>query len=430
MLEVISRFIVGFVTHLIDSYIFTKIEKNIEFKLDKKTVLVLIIFSMVDCFMERYYGMWIRTIISNINTVILLTILYRKSIVKTVIFSVMTLLVYALGELMVSLTVISVMKINPAALEQMSLNYILNIVIFILYYSVCSAKWFRKLVSFIMGWMKDNEILNSIVIGVVTYLCVTSLIYPLTFSDLADEETFFFVLFLLGTMILVSGFFKQKSDNNKLQTDYDLTNEYLQAYEKALGKKNREEHEHMNQLVIIRDMAHKSNHRLINYVNGLIGEKEEANNSDYLKKLKNIPEGGLKGFIHCKIEKMQENKIEVYVNISEKLSKKSIWKEMDNSLKDVSMSLGVYLDNAMEAARESKKKYVVIEANYEKGNVIFEISNTYKEIREDAKTTKGVGRGQGLLLVRDIIDKNKRLNSEKEICGGYYVQRLIYSLNK
>ena len=60
----------------------------------------------------------------------------------------------------------------------------------------------------------------------------------------------------------------------------------------------------------------------------------------------------------------------------------------------------------------------------------FNISNTYKGKIEIEKigtgyTTKGNGRGYGLRLVNDIIEKQKELSIEKELDDRYYTTKLI-----
>ena len=92
--------------------------------------------------------------------------------------------------------------------------------------------------------------------------------------------------------------------------------------------------------------------------------------------------------------------------------------------------MGVYLDNAKEAAMIADKKYVVIQIMLEK-YIEFTISNTYKEVTNIDKidkigfTTKGKGHGYGLPLVKDILSKNANYKQTREFSGQFYVQKLI-----
>ena len=74
MLEIISKFIIGFITHILDCYVFTKIEGR-RFKVDIKMVGVITILNLMVCCIDKYYGLPIRFLIVNANTLILLKVL-------------------------------------------------------------------------------------------------------------------------------------------------------------------------------------------------------------------------------------------------------------------------------------------------------------------------------------------------------------------
>ena len=92
--------------------------------------------------------------------------------------------------------------------------------------------------------------------------------------------------------------------------------------------------------------------------------------------------------------------------------------------------LGVYLDNAIEAAEKASDKQIVIEFVNEKDNIRFSLSNSYNgsikfdEIDKEGYSTKGKGRGVGLALVNEIIAGNSLLKQTREINGKFFVQNL------
>ena len=105
-----------------------------------------------------------------------------------------------------------------------------------------------------------------------------------------------------------------------------------------------------------------------------------------------------------------------------------------DDLKDLSKIIGLYLDNAIEAASLTRKKIVSIELYISKNQLITVISNTYNgeidiaKIQEKGVTTKGKGRGNGIYYANKAILKNKKLQSETRIINNYYVQKLKLSL--
>ena len=145
--------------------------------------------------------------------------------------------------------------------------------------------------------------------------------------------------------------------------------------------------------------------------------------------LKDIPKGGLKGLIYYKIALAKNNKLNLTIEISHKV-KKTLKNINDKNLKQICIVLGVYLDNAMEAALKSKKKNVTLEIYESNNQLTFVISNTYKELipinkmNFDGYTTKGEGHGRGLYYVNKLLSKSKNLHSEQMFLGKYFVQKL------
>lgn len=68
----------------------------------------------------------------------------------------------------------------------------------------------------------------------------------------------------------------------------------------------------------------------------------------------------MKGLIYYKTAIAQNNKIHVSADIS--LKKNNLLKKLpDNKIKILCRLIGIYFDNAIEAAKETKKKTVTIE---------------------------------------------------------------------
>ena len=374
------------------------------------------------------YGRLAQIIVTNLNAVIIIRLLYNETMIKNIIYCIFSYLIMAGSNVIGAWMVTYLFQISQEKVLQMGKEfYLLNGITFIIFYGIMKINQVKEMIRKCMSWYKIEKMDNTVLWIIVSGVYITTIGHVLLLEEHPMKMFLNIGILFFFSLVMVSGFFKEKSDNNELQTRYEAMNEYLKAYERMLAKKSREEHEHKNQLIIIRDQVHKNNRKLLRYIEGLIEKKEQSLEYDDIKKLKNIPEGGLKGLLYYKIEKMREEKLEIYVNVSNQLSKKKIWKEMGNDLRDISMSLGVYLDNAIEAAKESKRKYIVMEIGYEEEEIVFEIANTYGEkIGKEGKSTKGIGRGQGLLLVKEIIEKNTKIREEKEMSGGYYIQRLYY----
>ena len=102
---------------------------------------------------------------------------------------------------------------------------------------------------------------------------------------------------------------------------------------------------------------------------------------------------------------------------------------------DITLIIGVYIDNAIQAAKISKEKYIVLDIDYDNKSIVFSFSNTYSgtidlnKLDDIKYTTKGIGHGYGLVIVKETLEKNNSLDQCREINGKYYVQKLVVKAN-
>ena len=174
----------------------------------------------------------------------------------------------------------------------------------------------------------------------------------------------------------------------------------------------------------------KENKKAINYINNVLKESDDSDNS-MLNKVGFIPEGGLQGLIHKKIELMRKKGIEVYLQVDDGLNELNFDKFSTTKNKNICTIVGIFLDNALEASGLADKKNVSIILSNEKNKLIINISNTYKgriditKIDEAGYSTKGKNRGFGLDIVKKIVAESSYLKNDREIMGNIFNQKLI-----
>ena len=92
--------------------------------------------------------------------------------------------------------------------------------------------------------------------------------------------------------------------------------------------------------------------------------------------------------------------------------------------------LGIFIDNAIEAAAETEEQKLVIEAQSADGGPVFSVANTCRELPDLSKifqkgfSTKGDGRGMGLYWVKNALKEREELIHEVSVEGGMVIQRL------
>ena len=190
-------------------------------------------------------------------------------------------------------------------------------------------------------------------------------------------------------------------------------------------------HEIKNQFITIGSMLNDNapKNKILDYVNSIIDDNSDIDDARY-GDLQYLPLNGLKGFICSKLNKAEEEKLNVSVVIKKGIEKSIISKLSTSDFKKLGILLGVYFDNAIEASILSDKKYLSLEMYIDNGNVVIIITNTFGNIIRSSEetnkriSTKGAGRGHGLQLVNKVISESKLFSVQSEITGRVYIQKI------
>ncbi len=436
MLRVVSSLLIFILSYIFSSYAFCKFN-NIKYSFSMKCFIMIFLFSIINTYISINFDYLMKCISTNLLNYILFKILYKKNVTSTLVSVLFIYIIYVISELIFSILFIILLGNNLEEFISNIIGYLIsNSIIFLIFLVVCSFKYTVKFINYIIVWFgkyRKIDVLFKIILAQL--LCFTFL-YPIIFNRNFINNISIFCMCLVGAIIFIFGYFKEKSDNNKLNIDYSNLLEYSKTYEDEVVSKGKQQHEYRNQLIVLDDMIPKTNKKAKEYIGKILNSTEKELDQGWLVKLKGLPTGGIKGLVHFKIKKMIDNGIEVYVDVDKKLCNKKKWVYNNNDLEDISKIIGVYLDNAIEAAINSKDKQIIIEFISENNNIIFKLSNTYdgvidfQNIDNEKFSTKGNGRGYGLSLVKDIINKNNSLNQKREIDGKFFVQKLYIEIKK
>lgn len=242
------------------------------------------------------------------------------------------------------------------------------------------------------------------------------------------------VFFIVGIIIIITMVIKNELKSEQLQEINKQMLNYVNKYEKIITDQGKANHEFKNQLMVIKGYAQMNSPKLLEYLD-LITEDQNKTHSSYLiSQLNKFPDGGIKGLLYYKLSIMEDFKISYQILVEDGVKNK-LNSLSTNSYKNITKVLGVLLDNAIEASRESKEKKIIISVTKEKSEVIFNISNTYKGKINLNKlgtgyTTKGKGHGYGLKLVGDIITENKIFNIRRSLENKFLSSELRIVVRK
>lgn len=285
-------------------------------------------------------------------------------------------------------------------------------------------KWFYKILSKSSTLMLRSEVLiYSIMIIVVAIVSTAESYMNLPVIIVLTTNTAMSLVFIFMVVKFASAKEQYYQMNSKYQTSISSLNEYGEI----LDKYRVTTHENKNQLLTIQKMTKDKN--VIKYIDALLDEKIKDNEKIMNKTFK-IPEGGFRSIIYAKLCKINELKIKYKLEIANEVKTVDLIDMDEMSVKDVCTVLGVYLDNAIEAVKDLKKRNVFIEIYIIDNYLCFDISNNYEgvldaeKLRKPKYTTKGKGHGYGLTLVDKIDGENKEIKTECEISPDIITQRV------
>lgn len=421
----ITKFICSALMAVVGLIVVKNISGSKEKLLSIKSIALMICLIIVPAFMYTTEYTYLYTIIIYLITIVTYKYVLDISFSKAVIAcGIVFLSLFAL-DLIASITLAFFLSIDQAR-NTWYINIITNIIFsitLILIYNRDKIK--NKLIVFIEKLSNKRQI-NLIIFLLLAVIAMSTLLYLLgnnyELNAVFTTNFLIFLIFFLLVIILVG----EKNSYVKLSDDYENLFNYVKIFEDWIEDEQLIRHEYKNQLAVLRCLTKEK--KVKNKIDEIISDTINIDNH-MINQLKNLPSGGLKGLLYYKIAVARNNGINIEVDVSQDASPvlNALGKD---ELKTISKLIGIYCDNAIEAAKETKKKIVLIEI-YEINDVAnIVISNTCKENKVlvnryyKGVSTKGKGRGNGLYFAKKMLTKNTWIEESQEIIDGYYIETL------
>ena len=311
---------------------------------------------------------------------------------------------------------------NPIVfmLSNFSVSVILVLIIYIKPINVILSKFIEK--------VSNREVYEKILFLCSVVIVLIFILYNLSIFSSLGQNYLINIVIMLIFIVLTCIYMKEKNNKEKITNEYDRLMEYVESFENWIEDEQLNNHEYKNQLAVIRGMV-KSNKKVIEYIDNII--KDDIYVEDFwVNEIKHLPSGGIKGLLYYKLILTKKENIDICLSVSR--DTKNFIKDVESiELKNIYRLLGIYLDNAIEAAKESDNKVISLEIYPLNSKLMIVISNTYsgnvdiKKMKKKGYTTKGKGHGNGLYYADKIVKRSSILESENSIINNYYVQKLI-----
>ena len=144
-----------------------------------------------------------------------------------------------------------------------------------------------------------------------------------------------------------------------------------------------------------------------------------------MNQLSNIKELALKGLISSKLIYAHEMGLDVFIDILEPIE------HINMKTVDLSRVIGIYLDNAIEAALQTEEKEIKFNMVTSDTGVAIILMNSFhnqnipiSKLEQRGYSTKGENRGMGLFNVKEVLCKYNNTYKVTEITDDYFIQKL------
>lgn len=359
--------------------------------------------------------------------------IFKKDISNSVYYTIVYELLVFICEIIISVVFVSIFKINISGYEKFQFS--------LLIFSICNCLMVY-LLSKIKVLNKSIQKLNLIIsknqkdwVYIIIIIILLSFLIVFNKNNLGSGINYYInagmVIFIIASFVYV---IYNKFQMQAIEDKYNESMEYVLRYEKIINEQGKKNHEYNNQLMVIKGYINKPE-RLSEYLDEVIGEHKTGQNYT-VKQLGFLPDGGVKGLLYHKLSKMEDNNIKYYLYVDQNLKDKDIESFDLKTYRDLTKLLCVFLDNAIDAALKSEEKEIEVELKDKDDCLLLTISNTYdkntdiNKVGKSGFTTKGVGHGFGLSIVKDIAKTNSEIETFSSKESDKFIQTAMIYFKK
>lgn len=403
---------------------------NKKFNLKNMIVYILILIPLLLGSYVHFQGIT-RLLLNIIFTIIVLYLtIFKKDISNSVYYALSYELLAYICEIIISVIFVSIFKINMNSYKEFQFSLLIfSICNCIFIYLLSKNRFICKSIRRLNEITKRN---NKEWIYILIIMIILSLLLVFNNNNLGYGIDYYInagmVIFVVFSLIYV---IYNKFQKQAIEDKYNESMEYVLRYEKIINDQGKKNHEYNNQLMVIKGYINKPE-RLSEYLDEVIGEHKTGQNYT-VKQLGFLPDGGVKGLLYHKLSKMEDNNIKYYLYVDQNLKDKDTESFDLKTYRDLTKLLGVFLDNAIDAALKSEGKEIEVELKDKDDCLLLTISNTYdkntdiNKVGKSGFTTKGVGHGFGLSIVKDIAKTNHEIETFSSKESDKFIQTaMIY----
>lgn len=425
MLEVFTNLICFAMMSILGFYTIRIITKSNQKLINLKIIILLLILIIIQTSLYKIQYTGIFSIISYIVATVIYAKIFNISICESLISYGIMLLIIGTVDFIISIAILNFLSID----EIRSIWYLkipFNTLSLIGTLLIINRKKVKVNLQKFYIATRSNKILLNILFFILLIVSISYLLYNIETNFELNEQNIVNIIIAISCILMASIFISEKNQYSQLASEYDNLFTYVQNFEEWIEKEQLNRHEYKNQLAVLRCLV--KNKKAKDKIDEILEDNINIEGK-VVNQLKSLPKGGVKGLMYYKTAIAQKQKINLTIDVSLN-TKTKLNKLSEKELKDLCKLIGIYFDNAIEAARETRKKIILIEVYEFDNKVKFVFSNTFKNFKnmnkrnEKGISSKGEGHGNGLYFASKIINKNDWLEQRQDIVDKYYIQEL------
>ena len=230
---------------------------------------------------------------------------------------------------------------------------------------------------------------------------------------------------MILNMAMLQGLLRSEMDLTTKTDEVETLKNYTESIENLLDEMQKSRHDYKNMILSIQDFViEKRFDELGKYFKDEILKSENlerASKNIYMatKQIKNLP---LKRLVNAILKEAISNGIKVEITIFEEIDIKSVM------ILDLCRIVGNLLDNAYDAAIESEEKIISLIMLKNENQFSITLCNSFdgdidmSKVWRKGYSSKGKNRGQGLSIVKKLIEQHPNILLNTEIKNNLFVQ--------
>lgn len=424
MLEALISFIGSIMISFVGCYIIENITEKKTKVLTFKNILIFLIYAILIALIHYSSYSILYSFINFILYILVYKEIFKIDIVSSFISCGIFIFIIFISDLLV--TIIMLLFVSPESIRGIWYIYLLtNILVCLVMFLSIKIKPLAELTKSLYKSIINKSISNFLFL-MLLLIGVGSLAYNITTTTVLNADYFINGLILITISLLAYLFFKNNMAYNELSTEYDSLFVYVQNFEDWIEQEQITRHEYKNQLAMIYCLT--KDKKVKEKINEILNDNIKIE-GEVVHQLKILPKGGIKGIMYYKASIAQKSKLDLTVSVS-LLPKSLLSKLKEKDMRVLCKLVGIYFDNAIEAAKETKKKALTVEIYEFPDRVNLVFSNSFKKHEnfdrrnEKGVSSKGKGHGNGLYFANKLISKSDCLDQKQEIIDKYYIQEL------